>query len=53
MVKKISLFSLAALPLLLMAACDGSTQVDYDRTAKCSAIETYSWVGREHPEISD
>jgi hypothetical protein len=39
--------------LLLLASCDLKTSVDFDRNADFSAIETYAWVGRKHPEISD
>ena len=53
MSKRICFLFLAALPLLFMVGCDVSTQVDYDKDADFSAIQSYAWVGREHPEISD
>jgi hypothetical protein len=39
--------------LLFTLACDLKTTVDYDRTADFSAVKTYAWAGREHPEIND
>lgn len=39
--------------LLFLIGCDLKTTVDYDREADFSAVKTYSWAGRQHPEVTD
>jgi len=39
--------------LLFLIGCDLKTTVDYDREADFSAIKSYAWAGRQHPEVSD
>jgi hypothetical protein len=39
--------------LLFAVGCDLETYVDYDSAADFTGLKTYSWMGRQHPEVSD
>lgn len=47
------LLVLLLVPFLLVLGCDLSTSVDYDREADFSQITSFSWSGKQHPEIND
>jgi len=51
--RRFGLIFVSLVPLLFLTGCDLKTTMDYDRDVDFSTIETYKWVGRDHPEISD
>jgi len=44
---------LLLVPFLFVLGCDLATSTDYDREADFSQISTFSWTGKQHPEIND
>ena len=44
---------LLLVPFLFTLGCDLATSVDYDREADFSQVTTFSWTGKQNPEVND